>query len=386
MKPANTLTFPPPIPIAELGEWSQQLGAISAQPLEFCEEFPKIAQRFEAWWSHDVLDRPIFLATANRDPSRPITRRLEFLENADAWFETKFRDLQQTHRVGDALPNIRVDFGPVLLGGMLGGRLEFGAGTGWTHAFVNDDWSNAPDWVLRDDNHWWQILLNLTRLVAEHARGRYLVCTPDLGGSADVLLNLRGSATLCTDVIEQPEQITRAVEAIYPSWHKAFTELYRSALGPGAGLIHWLGLWSNRPYLVPACDFNFMIGPDEFNRLFLPDIARQATTVERSVFHLDGPGAAKHIDALLEVADMQAIQFTPGTGTPSALAWLDMFRKIQAHGKSLLIFCPADEVLPLCEELHPEGLALQLDAVLSPAELDQLFTAFCGTSTAQCGY
>jgi hypothetical protein len=30
--------------------------------------------------------------------------------------------------------------------------------------------------------------------------------------------------------------------------------------------------------MPPACDFNFMIGPDQFNALCLPDIARQTAT------------------------------------------------------------------------------------------------------------
>ena len=67
--------------------------------------------------------------------------------------------------------------------------------------------------------------------------------------------------------------------------------------------------------MIPACDFNFLIGPREFERLFLPDIARQAATAGRAIFHLDGPGAARHIDALLDLPELQAIQFVPGAGT-----------------------------------------------------------------------
>lgn len=368
---------PSPItPIPELAGWAQQLQQMAAQPLALCEDFPTIARRFEAWWAHDLLDRPLFIGTANRNPDRSITRRLELIQSPDVWFAAKLADLQQTHRVGDALPSIRADFGPVLLGGMLGGNIEFGADTTWTHAYIADDWSNAPDWVLREDNRWWQLLQTLAQRVAGDAAGRYLVCTPDLGGSADVLLNLRGSTPLCMDVIEQPQMIEAAVDAIYPAWRTAFTRLYEIVLGRDAGLIHWLGLWSNQPYMIPACDFNFMIGPREFERLFLPDIARQAATATRAVFHLDGSGAARHIDALLDVPDIQAIQFTPGAGTPSALAWVEMFRKIQRRGRSLLAVCPAGEVLALSEALRPEGLAILLDGALSPPELDALFTQF----------
>jgi hypothetical protein len=217
----------------------------------------------------------------------------------------------------------------------------------------------------------------LTALAAQDGAGRYLVCTPDLGASADVLLNLRGSSALCLDAITRPDTVREAIDAIYPAWHEAFTTLYRIALGHGAGLIHWLEIWSSRPYYVPACDFNFLIGPDQFNAICLPDIARQSATVGRAVFHLDGPGAARHIDALLEVPDIQAIQFTPGEGSPSALAWVSMFKKIQARGRSLYVFVPADEVLEFSAALDPKGLCIVPSGGLKPEELDALFEAFC---------
>ncbi|MCF6287356.1 MAG: hypothetical protein L3K26_19565, partial [Candidatus Hydrogenedentes bacterium] len=104
---------------------------------------------------------------------------------------------------------------------------------------------------------------------------------------------------------------------------------------------------------------------------------RQAATIGRGRFHRDGPQATKHIDALLEVPDIQGIQFTPGEGTPSALAWVDMFSKIQDKGRSLLVFCPPEEVLELCDAVKPEGLAIQVLGKIAPDDLDELYRAFC---------
>jgi len=357
-------------------QWTETLTTIAAQPLEFCENFPAIAQRLEAWWQQELLDRPVFLAQANTRPDRPITRRLELMDDADAWLAAKLQDMQQLRRVGDTLPHVRVDFGPVLLGSLLGGTREVRSDTSWTHAFIDDDWSNAPDWTIRDNHPDWLLLQRLTKRVAEDAAGRYLVCTPDLGASADVLLNLRGSAQLCMDLVMRPETIQAAIDAIYESWRRAFASLYANSVAAGAGVIHWLGLWSSRPHTVPACDFNALIGPAHFERLFLPEIARQAETVGRAIFHLDGPDAARHIDALLEVPHIQAIQFTPGAGSPSALQWLDMLRRIQDKGRSLLIFTPADEVLELAQSLKPEGLAILIESSPPPDDLDALFGQF----------
>jgi hypothetical protein len=358
-------------------EWTTQLTALAKEPLEYCPNLPNIAQRLEAWWGQANDDRPVFLAASvNPGAGRAVTRRLDLLEDADAWLAAKVADMEAMHRVGDTLPQVRADFGPVLLGGMLGGRLEFGSDTGWTHAFIDDNWSNAPDWQLRDDNHWWVLLRELSERAAHDAQGRYLFCTPDLGGMGDVLLNLRGSSQLCMDVLQRPETIRAAVDAMYPAWQKAFRMLYGTAHAHKSALIHWLGLWSSQPYVVPACDFNYMISPDDFEALLLPDVARQVAEVGRAIFHLDGPGAARHIDTLLEVPNLQ-IQFTPGAGSSSIHPWIEMFQKVQAKGRSLLVICPPEEVLDLSAALKPEGLGILIDSPPAPQALDELFGALC---------
>ena len=77
------------------------------------------------------------------------------------------------------------------------------------------------------------------------------------------------------------------------------------------------------------------------------------------------------------MGELQAIQFTPGAGTPSALAWVEMFRKIQDKGKSVLAVCPYYEVLDLCDALDPSALALLIEGDMRPDDLDDLYGEFC---------
>jgi hypothetical protein len=221
---------------------------------------------------------------------------------------------------------------------------------------------------------YWTLLRELAAMAAADARGRYLVCTPDLGGSADLLLNLRGSSQLCMDVLDKPDVVRDAVDAVTGSWRQAFVELHRVVLAQNAGLIHWIGMWSDEPYVILSCDFNYMIGPKEFNDLFLPELARQAAAVGRAVFHLDGPGATRHIDALLEIPELRAVQYVPGAGQESAFPWIDMYRRIQSAGRSLVLQCPIDEVLEVVELLEPEGLLVR---PYGSNNVDEVFAAFC---------
>lgn len=374
---AKAYRHPPVKPFSHREVWTANLARVRDRGLALCPDFERIAARFGAWWAHDCLDRPVFIGHTHAGCGRDVCKRTDLiLGDETTWFDAKKADMLASHRVGDALPNLRVDFGPVLLGGLLGGRMEFTPSTSWTHPFIHDDWSNAPSGAITANQGLWHRLRDLLEVVSANAAGNYLICSPDLGGSADVLLNLRGSGPLCLDVIERPNVVRRTIDGFYDAWHRAFGVLYDVSTVYGAGLIHWLEIWSSQPYMIPACDFNYMIGPDAFNELCLPDIARQVASVGRGVFHLDGPGAARHIDALLEVPMLDAIQFVPGSGQPSLLPWVDMLRKIQAKGRPVIVAAPHEEVLSLCDLLKPEGLAFmvhggtrdELDAVYAAVE------------------
>jgi len=376
--PVSPIAHAPTDPIVERDAWTETLSAVAREPLDACPDFPTIAARHEAWWHQALIDRPLFCASSTIRPSQSSGKHLDLLlTDPDRWFTETRADMLNVRHLGDSLPSIRVDFGPVILGGLFGARTEFGSNTTWTHPLIDEAWTNAPDGTIDETGAFWKTLLRLMETVSSDARGRYLVRTPDWGGSGDVLLNLRGSENLCIDVLDRPDVVKRAVDAIYPAWRKAYTTCHRIVLANGAGIIHWIGLWSNEPYLIPACDFNYLIGPEPFNRIFLPDIARQTATAGRGVFHLDGPGATKHIDALLEIPELRAIQYVPGAGTPEALPWIDMFKKIQAAGRSLVILCYAEEVTTLLDELKPEGLCFVPFAGPAGVSVEDAFDLMC---------
>jgi hypothetical protein len=198
---------------------------------------------------------------------------------------------------------------------------------------------------------------------------------PSLGGTADVLLNMRGADQLCMDLVDQPEKITYAVEQIYDTWRQAYQAIWDVSMSMGVGIINWAGLWSNQPYHVLECDFNYMIGPHPFRQLFLPDIIRQAVTVGRSIFHLDGPGAARHIQALLDTPEITAIQYVTGAGN-SALTHLEMLKTIQKHGRPLQVTVPVQEAVELSRALDPSGLCLLVEGDLGPQGMDALHREF----------
>jgi hypothetical protein len=369
-----------PQPHAHLAQWSRCLHQVASAPLAYCEGFPKIAARFEAWWQHQMLDRPLLIAA----PANPavgqaggINRRLDLLDQPETWFATKLRDMKSLHWTADSVPHLRVDFGPAMLGTLLDKPFHFASDTTWYDAVIGDDWTDTDAWAIDPANVWWQRLCELTERVAQDAAGKYLYCAPAYEATADVITNLRGATQLCMDVMDRPEVVARSINALFPVWHQTLSMMYDTLSSHGAGLTTWMRIWSSEPFAMLAGDVGYMLGQDDFNRLILPDIERQAQVMGRGIFHTDGPAMLRHLDALLEVPQIRVIQFTPGAGTPSILPFIDDFKKVQAAGRSLLLIVQPDEVMPLCDALDPVGLAFLLDAVPPRAELDGLFQSLC---------
>ena len=113
------IEHPPVYPIPMHRDWVRELTAIAQQPLGMCPAFPEIAARHEAWWHGDLVDRPLVFAHQAIDPVRRGGRHLDLLiSDPDRWFEETRADMLNTRVLGDSLPNVRVDFGPVILGGL----------------------------------------------------------------------------------------------------------------------------------------------------------------------------------------------------------------------------------------------------------------------------
>ena len=137
-----------------------------------------------------------------------------------------------------------------------------------------------------------------------------------------------------------------------------------------------MGLWSNVPYHVLECDFNYMIGPRAFGQLFLPEIAAQAAAVGRSIFHLDGPGASRHWKALVNTPEITAIQYVTGAGNQT-MEKIEMLQAIQKAGRPLQVTVEAGQALEVSRHLDPAGLCLLIEHNLDPAGLDSLVEKIC---------
>ena len=102
--------------------------------------------------------------------------------------------------------------------------------------------------------------------------------------------------------------------------------------------------------------------------------------LDTCIFHLDGPDAARHLDALLEIEEIDAIQWVPGDGKPPARAWLPMLSKVQRAGKGLWVSAPPEDVHAILEELRPEGLMIHVEGTFPSLDEAESFIAAVQTT------
>ena len=111
-----------------------------------------------------------------------------------------------------------------------------------------------------------------------------------------------------------------------------------------------------------------------FCEFVVPGLLDTCAWLDHSLFHVDGPGMLRHLDALLEIKDLDAIEFTPGPGVPRGgdAEWWPYYQRILEAGKSVqAVWMSPGDVLPLLDAIGREGVYLMVECE-SAGEIEEL--------------
>ena len=123
----------------------------------------------------------------------------------------------------------------------------------------------------------------------------------------------------------------------------------------------WLPLISDSSMYIPSNDFAYMISKEMFDEFFLDGLIMECEHYKKSIYHLDGPGNLRHLDSLLKISALNAVQWVPGAGNEQVLPWMDVFKKVIKGGKSITAVPSTKEELQfLMDNLPAQGLCLQM--------------------------
>ncbi|MFW6291008.1 MAG: hypothetical protein ACOC7V_01690 [Spirochaetota bacterium] len=337
-------------------------------------------QRVEAWWSGDSIGRPILQITAPRDGASPYTGPVT--DDLDAWWTDPAyvlprldHRLRSTHYAAEAMPVVYpvattlVSITNKYLGAP---NVYINKDTTWSSPII-DDWDDAPPLEFDEENLWWRRTEALLSAGVEMIRERgyeAFVGAPDLNGPTEVLAGLRDPQRLALDFYDNPDRVTPALRNVQDAWFEAYRRTTEIVHRLG-GYFCWMGVWSERPMTDLQSDVSCLISSEMFDQHFLPFIAEQAREIDRTIYHLDGPGAIRHLDSLLAIDELDAIQWVQGAGAGRMSEWIDLLKRIQDGGKLIHAACDPDEVPILCRALDPAGLLLVVNAG-SEAEAEEI--------------
>ncbi len=332
-------------------------------------ELARSLQRFEAWWHGQIVDRPpvtlsVKAARPYRGPSgEGMTHRQRALD-VEFSVEAALARLAQRDYPGDALPIYMPNVGPELMSTPFGCQLEFGPHTSWSVPTIHDlaDWQAMIDAAPNFDNLYWRTVETMTRLALQRGRGHCLVGISDLHGNLDILGGLREPQALCMDLIDDPDLIRRAMHHACDAFVTGYDRLWALLREAGQPATTWTTFLHNGPAYVPSCDFWCMLSDDMARDLVIPAILREMRPLQRSIFHLDGPQALRHLDLLLDLPQLDAVQWVYGAGQGPALRWLDVYRRCLLRGKCIeLIAQGPDDALAALRALGPCGVWLRVE-------------------------
>ena len=124
---------------------------------------------------------------------------------------------------------------------------------------------------------------------------------------------------------------------------------------------------------LPSPSVFLRISTHFIRKFVFPVLWEECAAMTHNVFHVDGKGVARHLDAILELPNVQAIQWVQGVGTDRPiLQWIPLLQRIQAAGKSVVVDLEPAELAPLIDALRPEGLYLCLPSASEEDELAML--------------
>jgi hypothetical protein len=333
--------------------------------LKWKPDWTACKENLNRWWNRKGLALGIFVGKCPPVESVPPVPPAP-PDLTTKWTDPTYRrlrsenDLARTRFLGEAFPVLDCDIGPGSLGAMLGATMHFEPTTVWYDPCITDADLDRPIRFDRRDNANLQRHLGLLEDGLAHARGRYLVGMPDLIENIDTLAAMRGTETLLIDMIERPDWVCERVSEINDAYFEAFDLIYdRIRLDDASSVFNAFGIWGPGRTAKLQCDYSCMISPDMFERFVAPAMTRQCQWLDHSIYHLDGTTALQHVDGLLAIEPLDAIEWTPQAGQPSAgdPCWYDLYRRIKRGGKSVQApWCEPQHVLPLIEAVGPDAM------------------------------
>jgi hypothetical protein len=333
---------------------------------ELKPDFEQTMQRMEAFWQREVVDRPLAQFLPLNKPAEQCILLPESHHSTpdERWMDVDYQvalisaQLVNTEFVGDTLPVAVPNLGPEIFSSFYGCPLHFGDfGTSWSDPILSD-WNQAASLHLDWNNLYLKRMIELTDALLAAGQGKWITAMTDWHPGADAIAAFRDPQTLAEDLLEHPDEVLAMLGRVTQDYFTVYDYFYVKLRNAGLPITSWTPLAVYGKYYIPSNDFSIMISKDMYNRFFLPGIQQECQFLDQSIYHLDGPGALRHLDAILSIPELDALQWVPGTGNEGFHRWVWVYQKVQKAGKGIQVNCKIADIDEIIRTLNPRGLYL----------------------------
>ncbi|MFI3238135.1 MAG: trimethylamine corrinoid protein 2 [Lachnospiraceae bacterium] len=302
-------------------------------------------KRWDDYWKHQVSGRPVMRVIARREQQVELPKEYIAIDATDKYTNAeklvgRYRNFCENHDfLAESFPNLSVDFGPGSLAAYLGSDIVFHEDTVW-FTEVLDDLEEAEVFDFDPENEWYKKHLELVKKCKELAGGDFLVCIPDLMENIDVLASLRGAQDMIFEMIDEPEEVEKRIgeiDDVYFEYYDRFYDVVKDEDGASAYTV-FQALGYGKTAKI-QCDFSALMSPTNYTDFIQESLRKQAAKLDNVLYHLDGPDAIKHLDAIMEIDEIDALQWTSGDYGPDGTLedWYIIYDKAFKAGKSLWV-------------------------------------------------
>ena len=332
--------------------------------LKYKPDFARAQKYWDAFWNHELIDRPCTVLIADNSGLQKEMPRLQGVDSDFNIMIDKYDCYLKSHYfMAECIPGFRPGFGPDQFAGFLGTpiKVDYETNTSWSEKIV-ENWQDFLPLKINENDHLLKRMHEFNKTAEAYCRGKCLLYEIDLHSNIDCLEAMRGAEKLLFDLIDTPDLIEEVMKQVRPLYGKIYDAFGVYGQKDELGRNTCMGLYSRGKTDYIQADFISLLSPDMVRKFVLPAIEEEARFLTNSCFHLDGPGALAHLDDILSIKEIDVVQWLPGAGVKPQHEWPDILHKIQSAGKAVILYGDCELVKQMHKEYKPELVVYYVNA------------------------
>ena len=315
--------------------------------MKYKKDWDNVKNKWTDYWNRENKGRPLMYIVADRPELVNSKYQAELKSKG---FEDKYLNAEriaeryryycETHEfMAESFPNVSVDLGPGSMAAYLGCDVKESGNSIWYEHFV-EDWGNYKEIKFDPQAQWFKKHLDTYKKVRDIAGDDFYVGIPDIIENLDILSSMRGTQDIIFDMIDNPQEIKKRIKQIDDIYFEYYDRFYDTAQNNNGGSCYTVfQIWGEGKTAKLQCDFSALLSQDYFNEFVVPSLRAQAKKLDNVLYHLDGPDAIKHMPALMEIEEIDALQWTSGDYNPDGTfeQWYEIYDMAVLAGKGLWV-------------------------------------------------